>query len=259
MIYTCYEMLADCRAGKPEGWRFLIANYVPVLRKLVGHYAPADPELTERVLMAIRKPGAGIFETLEPSPERWFLAELRQRTIAALPPAEPEIDLTLETVAEALEPTSLTEKQTAWIETMHYSHETTGKMLRMAPKTVEKMREKAAGLIRGKVDTWSRTMLADNGPALGRAAASGKTKDCLDAKTFLDVLDGRTTWRGREELERHVNRCWHCIDHFCRMAEIVEVLRGLQPLTPEEAAPWEKMLEVQPAKKPVWKRLLNHA
>ncbi len=49
---------------------------------------------------------------------------------------------------------------------------------------------------------------------------------------------GRTTWRGRETMEQHVLRCWHCIDHFSRMVEVVELIRGVQPLTEEQAAPF---------------------
>ena len=30
MIYTCYEMVRDCRENRAEGWRYFIRNYVPV-------------------------------------------------------------------------------------------------------------------------------------------------------------------------------------------------------------------------------------
>ena len=118
------------------------------------------------------------------------------------------------------------EKQAAWVETMGYSPAETGVMLRVAPETVEKVRDRAAELVRQKVDAWRRNLLAENGPELGRAAAASAGKDCLTVKTFLDIIDGRMTWRGREELERHVTGCWHCIDHFCRMVEVVELCVG---------------------------------
>jgi len=99
-------------------------------------------------------------------------------------------------------------------------------------------------------------MLPENGRALGRAAAAAAGPGCLPPKTFLDLLDGRTTWHGREQLEQHVTGCWHCIDHFCRLVETVEVLRGNQPLTGAEAAPFENLLGVPAAKRPAWKRWL---
>ena len=257
MIYTCYEMARDCRSDRPEGWSYFLSNYVPVVRKLVAHYGSDDGALLNRVLVGIHKPESSLFQTLEPAPERWFLADLRQKVLAEMETRPPEIEIDLETVAAALEPLTMVEKQAAWIETMHYSPEETGPMLRMAPQTVEKIRGRAAELIRGKVDTWRRTLLADNGASLGRAAAPEAGEDCLSAKTFLDILDGRMTWLGREQLERHVNACWHCIDHFCRMVEVVELLRGIQPLTEQEAEPFRILLGIQPQKRPRWKRLLG--
>lgn len=255
MIYTCYEMVRDCRANKPEGWSYFVASYVPVIRKLLTHYGANDSGALDRVLLGSRDPESSLFGSLEPAPERWFVAELRQKVLAELNTPVAEIEIDLETVADALQPLTMLEKQAAWIETMRYSPAETGPMLRVAAETVEKVRNRAAELLRGKVDSWRRSLLAENGAGLGREAAAAGTQDCLSVKTFLDILDGRMTWRGREELERHVNGCWHCIDHFCRMVEVVETLRGVQPLSEQEAAPYRKLLGVAEPKRPLWKRL----
>lgn len=260
MIYTCYEMIRDCRAGRAEGWRYFIACYVPVIRELLAHYqagGPADTAALERVLVAVHQPESALFQSLEPSPERWFVAQLRQKVLEELAADAPAAALDLEAVAAALEPLTLVEKQTAWLETMLYSPAETGVLLRMAPSTAEKIRAKSADLIRGKVDSWSRTMLAENGRALGRAAAAQAGAKCLPPKTFLDMLDGRTTWRGREQLEQHVTRCWHCIDHFCRLVEVVQVLRGNQLLADAEVAPFAELLGVSAGKRPAWRRWLT--
>jgi hypothetical protein len=245
MIYTCYDMVRDCRENRPEGWRHFLTNYVPVIRKLLAHYATDDGKLLERVLLAIGKPASSMFAPLEPAPERWFVADLRQVVLAELPDPAPETELDLETVAEAFAPLTVVEKQASWIEGMGYSPEETGAMLRMAPATVAKMRERAAELLRGKSDTWSRSMLRENGRRLGRTAAAAGGKECLPTKAFLDVLDGRTTWQDRDQMERHVTACFHCIDHFCRMAEVIEVLRGVKPVSADEAARWGKLLGVE--------------
>src|ERR1035438_6828536 len=102
MIYTCYEMIRDCRAGRAQGWRHFIASYVPVIRKLLAHYqagTAGEPALLERVLMAVRKPESSLFESIEPAPERWFVAQLRQLVIAELPATAPAIDLDLRSEA----------------------------------------------------------------------------------------------------------------------------------------------------------------
>jgi hypothetical protein len=261
MIYTCYEMIRDCRAAKPEGWRYFIANYVPVMRKLLAHYDPAlanGPDAAGfivRLLVAQRQPGSNLFQSLDPAPERWFVARLRQNLVAELSPGTPEIEIDLETAAAAFGPLTMTEKLAAWIETMRYNSAETGAMLRMAPQTVEKIRDRAAELLRGQVDAWRRTLLAENGNRLGLAAAALSGKDCLPPKVFLDVLDGRATWRGREQMEFHVAGCWHCIDHFARMAEVIELLRGIVPLEESEAAPFTQLLGVEKTRPAFWTRL----
>jgi hypothetical protein len=255
MIYTCYEMVRDCRAGRPAGWRYFVANYVPVIRKLADHYQ-GGPAALEGALLAVRNPQSKIFESLEPSPERWFVAELRQRVIAEMPIPAVEIPLDLEDVAAALAPLTLTEKQAAWTESMGYSAEEAGAMLRMAPSTVTKIRNRAADLLRGRLNAWRRAVLTDNGASLSLAAKAAQTGECPGAKTFLDVLDGRTSWRGREEMEQHVGKCWHCIDHFCRMAEVIHVLRGVQPLGDAEAEPFHRLLGIAAEDRGLWKRLL---
>jgi len=256
MIYTCYEMIADCRAGRPEGWRFFVSSYVPVIRKLLARYRPGEPSDLEPVLTALHRPESALFQSLDPAPERWFVSQVRQKVLEQLTPAAPAATIDLETISAALEPLTLVEKQVAWLETMLYSPAETGVLLRMAPTTAEKIRGKAAELIRGKVDSWSRNILPENGRALGIEAAAAGGADCLPPKTFLDMLDGRATWQGRGELERHVTRCWHCIDHFCRLVEVTELLRGNKPLSDGEASPYWELLGVGPAKPPAWKRWL---
>ena len=264
MIYTCYDMIRDCRADRPAGWSHFITHYVPVIRKIAAHYYPNLA--ADSVLVTLRRPESSLFDSLDPAPERWFVAELRQRVLAALDSnagdgtsvpqlvaGEPDLD----SVSKALEPLTLLEKQAVWQETMRYPPERAGVLLRMDPRTVQKIRDKAAERLRGQLDTWSRTLLSDAGRPLGRAAASAGTPGCLPAKAFLDVLDGRTTWQGREELERHVAACWHCIDHFCRLAEVLDLLRGVVPLPESEAAPLRGHLGIPSPRKAGWRRWLG--
>jgi hypothetical protein len=262
MVYTCYEMIRDCRADKPEGWSYFLAQYVPVIRALLAHYFPeraGDPALAERVLAALRQPQTNLFESLDPAPERAFVAGLRQRVLAAAEAdgagAAPAVPIDLEVLGRALEPLTLTEKLAVWFEAMGYSGADAARMLRMSPQTADKIRSRAAELIRGSVDAWSRTLLADNGLWLGRDAAGLSTKDCLPAKAFLDIIDGRTNWRGREEMERHVKTCWHCLDHFCRLLEVVDVLRTSQPLAEAELEGYQRVLGIGAPKRSFWKKL----
>lgn len=259
MVYTCYEMIGDCRAGRAQGWTYFLGHYVPLIRRFLEHYFPeceGDAALIERILAALH--AGGFLRSLEPAPERAFVSELRQEVLrlaeADRAGAVPDIRLDLEALSAALEPLTLTEKLAVWLETMRYHGADTGRMLRMSSQTAEKIRSRGAELIRAAVDSWSRDLLAANGAQLGRAAAALDTKDCLPAKAFFDVIDGRTTWRGREEMERHVRDCWHCLDHFCRLLEVVDVLRGAQPLGAADVERYQRLLGIQPPKRRFWQR-----
>jgi hypothetical protein len=233
MIYTTYEMIQDCRSNRAEGWSYFVFNYVPVIRRILAHYAqgPAAPEAAS-VVARLRN---SLFSTLQPLPERRFVAELRQKVLADLPSPEPAVPLDLETVSTALADLTTTEKHIAWLESMRYGAPESAALLRMSPETVERIRARSADLLRAACNSWNRAALADNGLALGRAAAAAGAADCVSARMFLDVLDGRATWAGREQLEAHQNRCPHCIDHYCRLLEANELGRGNRALTKEEA------------------------
>lgn len=239
-----------------------ISHYVPVIRKALAHYVPeraGDGALLDHILVTIRRPESFIFQTSEQPEERWFVAQVRQLMVAELAAPAAEIPIDLETLTAALEPLTMTEKQAAWFETMRYSAAEAGPMLRVSPETVERVRDRAAELIRGKVDSWRRTLLAENGGALGREAAAGAGADCLPTKAFLDVVDGRTAWRDREMMDRHLRTCWHCVDHFCRMLEVVQLLRGSEALSEAESQPFRALLGVTAPKGTGWKRLFGGA
>jgi hypothetical protein len=260
MIYTCYEMIRDCREGREAGWSYLVSNYVPVIQRIVAHYRPelVGDSTLQRILATLRDPEASLFQSQEPAPERWFVAEMRQRVLAALDEiqASPEDALTVDLplLGEALEPLTVIEKQAVWLETMRYDSSETAALLRMEARTIEKIRDRGAEFLRGKLDTWKRTLLTENGRVLGKLAAGALTDACPPPKAFLNVLDGRSTWGQREELEGHVTACWHCVDHFCRMAEVVELVRGVEPLPVDEAQKYFAAVGIQPRKKGVWQR-----
>jgi len=210
MIYTCYEMIQDCRAGKPEGWSYFTKHYAPVAQKIAAHYGGTN---VDAILPNLRT----LFQSMQPMPERHFVADLRQAVLAALFADEP-LKVGLEKVAEAWAPLTIVEKKAAWLESMRYNSEDTGRILRMDPNTVTRIREKAGDTL--------RATLQESGRQLGRAASAQSTEDCVPGKALLDIIDGRSTWYNREDLERHITACLHCIDHFCRLHEVCDLLRA---------------------------------
>lgn len=257
-------MIRDCRGNNPEGWRYLVTHYVPVIRYLLAQYydaRSADTKLIERVLRKLRDAGSPLFAAPGPGTEREFVAALRQKVLETVEldkaSAKADLPLDLETMTTALEPLTATEKQMLWFQSMAYTPESTAKLMNLEPSTIQKVRERSDELLRGNMDRWKQGLIAANGLALGLDAAAASTKDCLPAKAYLDTIDGRITWSRKQDYEFHVARCWHCVDHFSRIREADFALRVSKPLKDEESVPFFELLGVTEEKKkvPVWKKL----
>ncbi len=142
------------------------------MRRIVRHYGGNGVDL-EDVLRSIARPESPLFASLDPAPERVFVAGLRQSILERIPAPVAELSVALEAVAAAFEPLTLVEKQAAWLESMGYGAEESGAMLRM---------------------------------------------------------------------------------DFCRLVEVVSLIRGIEPLSEAEAEPFYRALNVDPAKPAGWKR-----
>lgn len=263
-IYTCLDMIRDCRADRPEGWSYLVTTYVPVIRRFLAHYYAnrwADADLIHRVLKALRHPQSVLFQAPGPVTEREFVAMLRQEVLrlveADQESGKPEVELDLETLTAALEPFTVTEKQLVWMESMAYSAEATALLMNLEVSTVRKARDRAEDALRGALDCWRRGLMAENGLALGRLATAARTPDCLAAKAYLEIIDGRITWARKKDYDFHMAKCWHCVDSFCRIRESDFALRECKPLTADEARPLRELLGLPEEKKSLWRRVMG--
>ncbi len=260
-IYTCHDMVRDCRAGNHAGWSNLVRYYLPVLRKLLQHYYAAregDHQLMERVLLKLKNPELPLYDG-KALTEREWLCQLRQELLRIVErdqaSAEASVPVDLETLTLALEPFSIIDRQFVWLETMGYSPEVTAKMLNLDTSSVVKARERAEEALRGNMDRWRRGLLPENGLALSRMAESARGERCLTARAYLDTIDGRITWGQKKDYELHLKECWHCVDAFCRIREVDFALHGVKPLAEAEARPFWKLLGVPEPKKGLLKAL----
>jgi hypothetical protein len=58
-------------------------------------------------------------------------------------------------------------------------------------------------------------------------------------------------------MERHLATRWHCVDHFCRMLEVVHLLRDSQAGFPGgRGGPYRLLLGVEAPKRGGWKRFI---
>ena len=250
-IYTCYDMIRDCREDKPEAWQFLVINYVPALRKIITHYGGGEAEL-DALLKKLRGPDSPLKEMKEMS-GREFVDQLRRHIV----PKAPELGVDHEAVLEALSPLMGIERQEAWFETYGYSAEDAARIMRLAPETGRKIYERTGELLRAKLDDWQAGLLKKHGLALGEAVEKMRPEETLSYRDFFDVIDGRNTWQHRTTFSRTLESSWYEVHRACSIREADEALEKSKPLTEAEAAPYLERLGVVVPKKSLFKRMLG--
>ncbi len=254
-VYTCFDMVRDCREGKPSGWTYFVRTFVAPLTAMTRHYSRGPErgrEMVERILEDLRRRENSVW-TQDAIGERGFLALVRPLVVDAAGWAteDPAVPLDLATLESALEPLTVVERQIAWFGAMGYDDGAASVIMRVSPETAGKVRERAAELLRARMDHWTRTVVESNGPSLQREALAARPEQPIGVRDFLDVLDGRITWAQHQKLDGQLAASWHEIDHFCRIREADHWMRVTPPLDAAEAAAWLRAVGVEPAK-PSW-------
>jgi hypothetical protein len=261
-VYTCYDMIRDCQAGvdpknAADGWIYLVDEFVPAIASIAQHYCGGDSARSDaavrNVVERLRGP-ASLFQGMAPCHQREFLYQLRPLILDAcgrtMAPGSGALDLEL--VTEALQPLSATERQAAWLETYGYDVAPTAVLMRMAPETVAKLRERVAELLRSKLDSWSAGVLAREGIALGAELETQDVTEPLEFRHFLDVIDGRITWQRKTALERQLESSWPEVHKACRIREADHALTLKAAVDSE---PYLALLNVKKPKPARWKSM----
>jgi hypothetical protein len=247
-VYTSFDMIADCRANNPAGWLFFAEKAVPPLQWLYRRYGLGEDAVRARIA-SLRSH----FPEFAPMSLRQFIAALRPETAAR------ESNVAIEDVAAALEPLTVLERQLVWLETMGYDTPEAARLTRMSPETAASIRDKAAELLRGKFDSWTRTMLRDNGASLGAQARRAKPGEPVRFNDYLDILDGRMTWQNRATVDLRLAESWYEVDQFCRVREADAAVMETKPLAGDAAQPYLDLLEVKRPKPGVLGKLWRSA
>lgn len=255
-VYTSYDMVMDCQAGKPEGWQYLVQRFVPALGVLARHYGGGE-ETVARLIQRVHR-----LEGFEPSPEREALFHLCPLLLKECGWEGGQArTLELAGLAEALEPLTAVERQLAWFETMDYGSRDAAGFLHVSEETGAKAWQKAGEALRAKLDHWTMTLLRENGGNLASEVRAQVPAEPVPVRVHVDLIDGRLTWRDRKEVDRKLVASWYEIDRLCRVREADEALRHAVTLTAEDTTAYLLRLNfpLPPAKTNWLKRLARRA
>jgi len=242
-VYTCNDMVHDCRARRPEGWRHFIAEYLPFCRAVILHYLPErgdDPNSLPALMAIFSRSGCTVFEVSGIATEREFLLGLRDMVIEQFAPRvqnRPAPESALLTGVPALE------RQIGWLEAMGYDEHASARMLNLDHKTVAAVRAKLNAALQGA--GLSCIVLPAAGPG------------CASARTLADYSDGRLVWQTRQKVERHLCECWRCVDLFCRLRESDFLMSRRQPLKPAEVENIYEAMDIKPPPAGFWRKVFS--
>lgn len=252
-IYTCFDMIVDCRQGKPEGWRYFARTFVASLRRIFSHYGGGDEHVFE-LIDRLRAPDS-LLHALQPMTQREFVDALRPLVLELTTKPGQGISPDLSLVQEALAPLTAIERQTAWFETFGYPPQEAARIMRMSPETAVKLRARTDELLRSKLDDWSTGLLATHGRALGAEVEQQQPETQLVYRDFFDVMDGRNSWQHRTTFERTLEESWFEVHRACRIREADDALAQAKPLDNAAAQPILDRLGIPPETIGFWKRL----
>ena len=265
-VLTCSDMVAQCLEGQPSGWKQFVSGYLPFAVVVLDRHFPRlsarRDELLREVLLRVRDEEARFFRDYSGHSEREFLMHLREHVLGVgeeqeAPAPAPEILLEWEVFDRALTGLSALERQMVWMLVLSPKNDDTDQILRVDPKAVATLLARAQECLRAACDRWNPEMLAQNRRLLAQQARARRTKECPAPKVFLRTLDGQITWRDREELDRHLAGCWHCVDEFCRFHEILFLSRHIHHLPHAESETYLKVLGIETHPPSRWKRFLG--
>ena len=250
-VYTCYDMIADCRAGKPDGYLFLAHEFVPPLRWLNGRYGGSKDSL-HRLLSSLRD-----FPPLDPLPEREFLVALRPRVLQHTGWQGGRAQtLDLDSLSAALAELTLLERQLVWLHILDFDTPEAARIMRVSTDTAVKTLDQANEALRTSLDRWSLDILRANSGILTAQAESSPPGEPVLIRHYLEIIDGRMTWQNRVRVDRALLASWNEVQRFCIVREADAAKRDHPPIPLEQAAPYLELLGVTPPKPSLLKRLL---
>ena len=265
-VLTCSDMVAQCLEGQPSGWKQFVSEYLPFAAAVLDRHFPRlaarRSELLREVLLRGRDENARFFRDYSGHNDREFLVHLHEHVLGVGdeqegPAPAPEIPLAWDVFDRSLTGLSALERQIAWMFVLSPTNDDTDQILHLDRKAVAALLARAQEALRAACDRWNPEMLAQNRHMLAQEARARRTTECPVPKVFLRALDGQITWRDREELDRHLAGCWHCVHQFCRFREILFLSRRVHPLPEPETEAYLKVLGIETRPPSRWKRLLR--
>jgi len=267
-VFSFHRMQQACRADEPAAWRHFIKNYAPLAKQLLRHYFPEQEQrgLLAQVFREARADQARLWRSFAGTNEKEFVLHFRYFLLAqgrAARGGSPETPLTPENFWAVLQEFPPLQREMLTLIFHRYSPEELSAFLQFEPETivaiVAQAREKLAAQLGSAA---GGDLERRDHDALFAAVEKQRGEACVPDKTYVRFVDGQLTWREREEVERHLENCFYCLNRFAEFREVAHFFHVLPPADDAAVAELAAALGLpgqkpRAKKLPWWQRLLG--
>lgn len=234
-VFDFHCMQESCQSDQPEGWRRFVESYAPLAQRLLEHYFPGHDTaaLLVEVFRQARANQAELWRTFSGVSEKEFLLHFHRFVLQqgrAARGAWPETPLSPQNFQALLEEFPPLQREMLALSFRGYEAEELSQMMKFHPETIRTATERAQEKLRARLgEAIGPDFSRRDHDALFAAIEAQRGENCVPDKIFPRIVDGQTTWREREEAERHIESCLHCLNRFADYYEVFHYHRTLPP------------------------------
>jgi hypothetical protein len=249
-LMSFHKVLPACEEGSVEAWQAFLGDYSPAIYELFRVYLPLTREEQDQfwraALVALTGSNFERLRGFEHQAEREFLVDLRAFVLdRALTQLDPSMDATLppqptvETLAELLKGLPLLHQEIVFLTLAGYSHASLEKLLRITPTVaqqgLERLKTQYAPLLSRSED---RCLWPAGWTGLTRSLRAAQQENCASLRQLIRILDGQVSWYDKSPVEEHRSACFHCLELWTSLLEVVHWKRQARPWAPAQFEPF---------------------
>ena len=258
---TFQTFLPGCEKGERDSWGAFLANYTPIIFRLLEVYAPqlaagAKESFWQDVLKALAADDFKRLREFDHQAEREFLIDLKSFALDSasqrLGKATGEVRQSIESVSSRLKGRPIAHQEIVLLNWGGYTPEALEKVLSVPGTLVSKALETPAGS--------EPTSSGATSPQVGaawleflREVRAARTPDCPPRRLWVRILDGQISWYDKTPAENHMAGCLHCLETWASLREADYLRRTTPPLPEREiAAYWAALPVVHASTRGSW-------
>lgn len=248
-------MLSACETGDANAWQAFLANYTPMMFRLLEVYAPQLEGVARKPLWqaALQELTAAEYKRLrefDHQAEREFLMDLKWFVLdlaaQKLHGASGEARPLAESIRSRLEGRPIAHQEIILLNLAGHSPAALEKVLLVPGSLIAKALAPAEG---AEPSTGGASPVPPPVNWLGmlREVRAARTPECPPPRNFVRILDGQASWYDKTPTENHLANCLHCLETWTSLREADSLRRVTIPLAKSDVAEYLSALPIAAA------------